>query len=243
MRVLMLAAAIAASGQLPASTDAEALFDAARKGDRAAVASLLDRGADVNARSRYGVTALGFAAGEGQLDVVRLLVDRGADVQAADSFYSSRAIDFAIRGGHADVVSFLLSRGSKGAAGALGFGIRTRNLPLVEAALATDEIDAAGLSNAAALAERQGGAEIAALVKKAAAAKPAAVVPAITLTPSALTAFEGRYINPSNGAVVTVASAPRGLTLTAPGETTLDLEAVEARQFRATNVPQLTVVF
>src|SRR5262245_18509423 len=119
MRLLLALAALAAFDQVPVRPDPEALFDAARRGDRAAVSSLLDRGLDVNARSRYGVTALGFAAGEGRLDVVRLLADRGADLQVADSFYNSRAIDFAIRGGHADVVLFLLSRGSKGAAGAL----------------------------------------------------------------------------------------------------------------------------
>jgi outer membrane protein assembly factor BamB len=241
--VLLPLFAVAALAQTPTPQNADALFDAARRGDRAAVVALLDRGVDVNARSRYGVTALGFAAGEGQLDVVRLLVDRGADLQIADSFYSSRAIDFAIRAGHADVALFLLSRGSKGAAGALNFGIRTRNVALVEAALATDEIDAAGLSNASTFADRQGGSDIAALVKKAAASKPAIVPPAIALEPSALSSFEGRYINPATGAIVTVAIVNRALRLTAPGESTVDLEAVEARQFRASNAPELTVVF
>ena len=34
------------------------LFEAVRKGDAAAVTSLLDKGADVNAKFRYGATAL-----------------------------------------------------------------------------------------------------------------------------------------------------------------------------------------
>ncbi len=229
--------------QTPAPSDPDALFDAARRGDRAAVVTLLDRGVDVNARSRYGVSALGFAAGEGRIDVVRLLVERGADVQLADSFYSSRAIDFAIRGGHADVALFLLSKGSKGAAGALTFGIRSKNVALVEAALATNEIDAAGLSNASTLADRQGGPDIAALVKQAAAAKPATAARAIALDASALSSLEGRYINPSTGAVVTAAIANQALRLTAPGETTLDLEPLDARQFKASNAPDITVVF
>lgn len=234
--------------QTPSPSNQDALFDAARRGDRDAVVSLLDRGVDVNARSRYGVTALGFAAGEGRLDVVRLLVERGADVQVADSFYGSRAIDFALRGGHGDAVLFLLSRGSKGAAGALNFGIRTKNLALVQAAVATDEIDAAALNNFMTVAERQGGPEIAALVKtaaaKAAAAATSATAPVVVdLGAAALAAFEGRYINPATGALVTAAVANRVLTLTAPGETRLELEAIEARQFRATNVPDLRVVF
>ena len=112
--------------QTPAGSDAETLFEAARTGDRARVGSLLNSGVDVNTRSRYGVTAAGFAADKGHLEVVRLLVERGASLDVTDSFYGSRPIDFALRGGHPDVVLYLLSRGSKGAAGALMAGIRTR---------------------------------------------------------------------------------------------------------------------
>ena len=89
--------------------DPEALFEAARTGNRALVVQLLDGGLDVNARSRYGVTALGFAADKGHLDIVRLLVERGANVNVTDSFYGSRPIDFARRGGHRDIVAFLLA--------------------------------------------------------------------------------------------------------------------------------------
>jgi hypothetical protein len=240
---LLLSATLIAQTPAPAVTDADALFDAARRGDRAAVISLLDRGVDVNARSRYGVSALGFAAGEGHLEVVRLLMDRGADVQVADSFYGSRAIDFALRAGHADVALFLLSKGSKGAAGALNFAIRSKNIALVDAALATGEVEAAALSNASALADRQGGPEIAAMVKKAASAKPATAPGTMALDPAALAAFEGRYVNPATGAVVTAVIVDRALRVTAPGEATLELEAVEARQFRASNAPDLSVVF
>ena len=91
--------------QSPAGGDAEALFEAARTGDRARVVSLLNSGVDVNSRSRYGVTAAGFAADKGHLEVVRLLVERGANLDVTDSFYGSRPIDFAMRGGHPDVVA------------------------------------------------------------------------------------------------------------------------------------------
>ena len=46
------------------------LFEAVRKGDAAAVTAALDRGADVNAKFRYGATALFKAAERGNAEVV-----------------------------------------------------------------------------------------------------------------------------------------------------------------------------
>ena len=56
------------------------LFEAVRKGDAAAVTALLDKGADVNAKFRYGQTALFKAVERGHTNVVKVLLDRGADV-------------------------------------------------------------------------------------------------------------------------------------------------------------------
>ena len=44
------------------------LWEAARSGDAAAVTALLDKGADVNARFRYGTTALFKAAERGHIE-------------------------------------------------------------------------------------------------------------------------------------------------------------------------------
>src|SRR5262249_48329988 len=81
-------------------TREEALFDAPRDGDIAAVTRLLDSGVPVDARSRYGATALFFACDKQHTDVVRLLLDRGADVNATDTFYKATAFEFVVlRGG------------------------------------------------------------------------------------------------------------------------------------------------
>jgi len=242
--VMVPLVAAAALAQQPERANAEALFEAARSGDRARVTALLDRGVDVNAASRYGVTAVGFAADKGQIEIVRLLVERGASLDVTDSFYGSRPIDFALRGGHLDVALYLLSRGSKGAAGVLMAGIRAGNQSAVDAALATGEPDAQALTAAAGLADRQGNASIAAVVRKAAAARPAAALPpAISVPASALPAFEGRYISPATGATVTVTAAGNGLTLSAPGEPTLELQAFEERRWRAVSSPDIVVSF
>ena len=56
------------------------LADAAEAGDMAAVRSLLDSGADVNAAQRNGSTALHWAIYRDDAETVDLLIDRGADV-------------------------------------------------------------------------------------------------------------------------------------------------------------------
>ena len=115
MTQLVALVLILAFGQA-APPPAEELFDAARRGDRARVAQLLDAGVDVNARARYDATALFFAADKGHLEVVRLLVERGADVNLLDTFYKFRAIDMARMNNHAEVVKYLVEHGSKLAA-------------------------------------------------------------------------------------------------------------------------------
>ena len=52
------------------------LFEAVRKGDAAGVTAALDKGADVNAKFRYGATALFKAAERGNADVAKILLDR-----------------------------------------------------------------------------------------------------------------------------------------------------------------------
>ena len=57
-----------------------------RKGDLAATTALLDQGADVNAKFRYGTTALFKAAERGHVEIVKLLLARGADATVKDTF-------------------------------------------------------------------------------------------------------------------------------------------------------------
>ncbi len=97
-----------------AADRAEELWSAARRGDAAAVKALLDRGADVNAKSAYGTTALFVAADRGHVEVVRVLLRHKADVNAKDTFYQSTALTWAAGKGHGKVVAALLEAGATG---------------------------------------------------------------------------------------------------------------------------------
>jgi ankyrin repeat protein len=58
------------------------MLQAAGAGDLAAVRSALAAGVEVDARGRFGLTALGEAAGGGNLELVHVLLDAGADPNA-----------------------------------------------------------------------------------------------------------------------------------------------------------------
>src|SRR6185295_10448980 len=89
------------------------LFEAVRKGDVAAVTKALDSGADVNAKFRYGTTALFKAAERGNAEVAKVLLDRGADVKVKDTFYGATAMTWALDGKHIGVVKLLLEKGAE----------------------------------------------------------------------------------------------------------------------------------
>ena len=88
----------------------KALRRCSRLGQADVVEILLDNGADVNARSRKGTTAVMKASGGGHLEVLDLLKDRGADFLAKDGAGDS-ALSFACWGLKSLVVPGLLELG------------------------------------------------------------------------------------------------------------------------------------
>ena len=66
------------------ASDAGALLEAARRGDTAQVASLLERKVEVDAPSADGSTPLLLATANDHLAVARQLIEAGADVNKAD---------------------------------------------------------------------------------------------------------------------------------------------------------------
>lgn len=110
-------------------------FEAVRKGDAAAVTALLDKGADVNAKFRYGQTALFKASEKGYANVVKVLLDRGADVTVKDTFYGATAMTWATSNGHMEVVRLLFEKDAGSVDEVLTTGVRGSNEALVKAAL------------------------------------------------------------------------------------------------------------
>jgi ankyrin repeat protein len=119
--LVLLSAGTGLAQSSASSEKADALADAARKGDAAIVKKLLDEGVDVNTKYRYGATALSYACDRGHLDVVKLLLDRGADVHVKDTFYGATPLTWAVspamgrKPQHVDVVRLLLAKGGHAA--------------------------------------------------------------------------------------------------------------------------------
>ena len=80
---------------------------AAMEGDTDRLKNLLDGGADVNAKARFGWTPLMWAAKEAHEDTARLLLSRDANVNAkTDSGFT--ALMVAVKEGHPETVKILL---------------------------------------------------------------------------------------------------------------------------------------
>ncbi len=119
------------AGAAPAAAQSgpdASLIDAARVGDAAAVRSLLDRGADVNAAQGDGMTALHWAADRGHTEVAELLIWASADLEATTRIGSYTPLHIASRGGHGPVVSRLLAAGGDSGAVTTNSGVTPLHL-------------------------------------------------------------------------------------------------------------------
>lgn len=212
------------------------LFEAARAGDAALVASLLDKGADVNAKFRYGATVLFKAAERGHANVVKLLLERGADATIKDTYYGATAMTWALDKGHAEVVKLLLDKVPDAASDVLLTGAREGNAALVKAAL-TKTIKPENLTAALITAsDGEPKTEIIELLK-AAGAKPGAAVPEPVLQ-----SYVGKY-KADSGLELTITTREGTLFAAAPGQGNLTLFALDNITFRPAQFEGLKLAF
>ena len=111
--IRLWSALVLVSGALCASAEAQTVFEAAGRGDTAAVRALVvaDPGL-ATARDQEQNTPLHFAARAGSADLVTLLLERGADLNAAN-FQQATPLHWAVLRNHHGVVELLLRRGAR----------------------------------------------------------------------------------------------------------------------------------
>jgi ankyrin repeat protein len=235
---LMVALPLAARAQGDARQALnDQLWEAARKGDAAAVQALLDKGADVNARFRYGTTALFKAAERGHTEVVKVLLARGADASVKDTFYGATAMTWALDNKHVEVVRALLEKSAESVDEVLITGARENNAAFVRAAL--DRGGAKAETLTAALAAATGDekkAEIAEMLKKAGA------VPPPTVDAETLQSYVGKYRS-EQATDIAVTVKDGKLFAAATGQSPFGLSAVDQTTFRPTDFDGLTLTF
>jgi outer membrane protein assembly factor BamB len=162
---------------------------AAKRGDAAVVEALLAKGAEVNAKTRYGGTALAFAADKGHLQVVRILLKHKANVNAKDSFYSATPFSWALSKEHIEIIKALLEAGATGADTALLTAVRDGKVDLTRAILEKGKPKPETLSTALAMVPANQRATADLLTK--AGGKPGK--PGFALDADTLKSYAGRY--------------------------------------------------
>jgi hypothetical protein len=117
LTVVLLAGCTAMPLSVPSMLGYTPLQTAIYNNDQAKVRQLLDSGADVREKDKYGSDALMVAAGYGRTEIMKLLLDAGADINRDLNGYS--AIKTAAYNNHAETVGLLLDRGATDGGGAL----------------------------------------------------------------------------------------------------------------------------
>lgn len=232
-----LLAPLAVVGQNPKQELNDQMWEAARKGDAPGVTAALDKGADVNAKFRYGATALFKASERGHAEVVKILLARGADVTVKDTFYGATAMTWALDNDHIEVVRALLDKDSSNVAEVLMTGAREGKAPLVEVALARGGLKPEALTSAyAAVMSDKEKAAIAEMLKKAGA------IPPLELDAATLQTFAGRF-KPEQGAEFTLAVKDGKLFAAPTGQREIALMALDKTSFRPIAFDGIVITF
>ena len=235
--VALLLIPLATPAQNPKQELNDQFWEAVRKGDVAAVTALLDKGADVNAKFRYGTTALFKAAERGHVEVVRLLLARGADVSVKDTFYGATAMSWALDNKRFEVVRVLLEKDTASVSDVLLTGVREGNVGLVSAAIEKGGLKPETLTAALALAtSEQKNAEIIEMLKKAGA------VPPPEIDAATLQSYVGKY-KAEPGPEIAIILKDGKLFAAVTGQPPIALMALDKTSFKPAAFDGITVTF
>ena len=212
------------------------LYEAVRKGDPAAVTAALDKGADVNAKFRYGTTALFKAAERGNAEVTKVLLERGAELNVKDTFYGATALSWALQNDHINVVSLLLAKGAEGADDVLMSGVQEKKEEVVKLALATGKIKPDALTAALAMSMNANTPAISDLLKKAGATPP------LEVDAATLQSYAGKYKG-ETGPEATISVKDGKLVVAGFGRDVIPLMALDKTTFRPVAFAGITFAF
>ena len=155
------------------------LLEAVGRGNAAAVADLLSKGADVNTESDRGTTPLYIASEQGYVDVVRVLLEHGADPDTKDLELGRTPMRHAMIGGNAEVkaaraeiLRLLLEHGAGTEGESLPELIRAGHLDAVRTILSRRGADQSFLNVALNVAKRAERPEFVKLLLDAGATEP-----------------------------------------------------------------------
>jgi outer membrane protein assembly factor BamB len=240
--VLLVCLVLCSTVSGSAGEPAEALWEAARVGDLTAVKKLHAEGFDLNARTKYGATALSFACDKGHLDVARYLIEHGADVNAKDDFYQVTPLGWALYNDHVEIVKLLVANGASEVDQVLMTGVR-KNVPeLVAIALESDEIDPEVVLQALAQARANEQAEEIVKLLESSEVKPVPR-PEVTVAPEVLQSYTGTYKNSEIDMTIEVRVEEGRLVAQATGQPPLVMRALSESRFEAVEVPQVKLSF
>ena len=235
--LLTLLAPLALVAQDPKQDLNNQMWEAARKGDVVAVTAALDKGADVNAKFRYGTTALFKAAERGHADVVKVLLARGADATVKDTFYGATAMSWALDNDHVEVVRAILEKDESSVTQVLMRGARQGKAPLVEIALAKGGLKPEALTSAyAAVMEDKEKTAIAEILKKAGATPP------IEVDAATLQSYSGKF-KPEQGGEIAFTVTERRLFFAPTGRPPIAMMPLDKVTFKPLAFDGMTVVF
>jgi hypothetical protein len=235
---ICLFCAVPAGAQTQAELD-EALLTAARKGNLAEVKALLGKGANLEAKTRHGITPLFYAASHGNVDVLNYLIEKGADINVRDSFYKASALAFTVQNDHMDAALILVQKGCKDTESALPDAAEKGDVPLVKAILARGEIKPDTMTRALSQAEEGKKTEVVELLKQAGAKPPKKMDFAVD--PAVLAGYAGRYREDRVGEWTV--TTKEGKLFLDPGGQSFELGAIDAVTFGAVKLPGLKLKF
>ena len=238
--LVLLIASISVIAQVASQSQSlnDQMWEAVRKGDAAAVTALLDKGADVNAKFRYGSTALFKAAERGHTEVVKVLLARGADVKVRDTFYQATALTWALQNDHFETVRAIVEKDRESVDEVLLTGIRSDQMALVRIALDIGGAKPATLTSAlaAATGAEKVNDEVVELLKKAGA------VPPLEVDAPTLDTYVGKYKS-EQGTEVTVTRNEKKFIATVTGQPPIVLMATDKVTFKPVAFDGIVITF